>query len=81
MPLERNHVKSCISAELRKYNFTDKENYEKTHLKNDVDQIANELKYEPPGFNKYSSSGCKRIPNLVRNLIVEKKYTLKKTEL
>jgi hypothetical protein len=82
LPLERAHIKLCIKTELTKYEFADRENYEKTHLKKDVEQIADELKYEPAGFNKYSSSGCKRVPNLVRNLIVEKKHKLvEKNEL
>jgi hypothetical protein len=82
LPLERTHIKMCIKAELTKYEFEDKESYEKLHLKKDAEQIADELKYEPAGFNKYSSSGCKRVPNLVRNLIVEKKHKLvEKTDL
>ena len=28
--------------------------------------------YEPPGTFKFSTSGCKRVPSLVRNLIAEK---------
>lgn len=33
--------------------------------------------YEPKGLNKFSASGCKRVPNLVRNLIAEKGYDIK----
>ncbi|CAF0789276.1 unnamed protein product [Brachionus calyciflorus] len=77
LPLEKTHVKKCIKAELLNYKFIDSHKYEKKHLEEDVDAIANEMSYEPPGLSKFSSSGCKRVSNLVRNLIAEKKYQLK----
>ncbi|CAF0789295.1 unnamed protein product [Brachionus calyciflorus] len=77
LPLEKIHVKNCVRTELLKYKFIDSNLYEKEHLEEDVDAIANEMSYEPPGLSKFSSSGCKRVPNLVRNLIVEKQYQLK----
>lgn len=80
LPLERLHVKNCIKTELLKYNFEDKKKYEKENLENDLDQIADEMVYEPPGLNKFSTAGCKRVPNLVRNLIVERKYKLREKE-
>jgi hypothetical protein len=80
LPLERLHVKNCIKIELLKYNFEDKQKYVKENLENDLDQIADEMVYEPPGLNKFSTAGCKRVPNLVRNLIVERKYKLKEKD-
>lgn len=74
LPLERTHVKKCISAELNKYHIRDRAEYEKKQLQTDLDNIADEMVYEPPGLNRYSTSGCKRVPNLVRNLIAEKEY-------
>ena len=76
LPLERYHVKKCIEAELKKFNFKDREEYEKSQLEKDLDHIADEMVYEPEGYNKFSSSGCKRVPNLVRNLVAEKRYRL-----
>lgn len=77
LPLERIHVKKCIRAEFNKYNLVNKADYEKTKLESDLDYIADEMVYEPEGSYKFSSSGCKRVPNLVRNLIAEKGYSLK----
>ena len=68
LPLEREHVKMCIQFEFKKYHIDDKKS---TYLQ-DIDHIADELSYEPPGIHKYSSSGCKRIANLVRKFIIEK---------
>lgn len=76
LPLERSHVKKCISSELNKHNLRNRENYDKNHLQADLDYIADEMVYEPPGLNRYSTSGCKRVPSLVRNLIAEKEYPL-----
>lgn len=71
LPLERDHVKNCIRAELKNYNSTSKlKNYAITDA--DIDQIADEHVYEPPGYKKYSSSGCKRVPFLVRTFISKK---------
>ena len=81
LPLDRTHVKLCVRAELSKYKFEDMAQYEQQHLKYDIEQIADEMIYEPPGINKYATAGCKRVPNLVRNLIVEKNYKLLKDEL
>ena len=75
LPLERIHVKKCISNELEKYNFKDSK-YFKTSLQQDIDEIADEMSYEPSGLGKFSSSGCKRVSNLVRNLITQKKYLI-----
>jgi len=77
LPLERIHVKQCIRAELEKYQFMEKKAYEKSNRERDIDKIADELVYDPPGYNKFSISGCKRIPNLVRNLIVRNNYQIK----
>ncbi len=76
LPLERSHVKKCIVAELDKYNIAERETYNKKHLQADLDYIADEMVYEPPGLNRYSSSGCKRVSNLVRKLIVANEYRL-----
>ena len=69
LPLEREHVKLCIRFEFNKYKINEKTS--KAYFQ-DIDSIADELSYEPPGVHKYSSSGCKRIANLVRKFIVEK---------
>lgn len=76
LPLERSHVKKCISTELDKYKIKNKLEYEKNNLEADLNFLADEMVYEPPGLNIYSSSGCKRVPNLVRNLIAQKEYTI-----
>jgi hypothetical protein len=39
----------------------------------DIESIVDEHVYEPPGYKKYSSSGCKRVPFLVRTFISKKK--------
>ena len=75
LPLEREHVKNCIRAEIKIYNVThriSKTNYVINEY--DVDQIADEHVYEPPGYKKYSSSGCKRVPFLVRTFISKKNF-------
>ena len=69
-------MKKCISSELNKHNLRNREYYDKNHLQADLDYIADEMVYEPPGLNRYSTSGCKRVPSLVRNLIAEKEYPL-----
>ncbi len=74
LPLERSHVKRCIHTEIEKYNITNKQDYEKNNLEADLNSLADEMVYEPPGLNIYSSSGCKRVPNLVRTLIAQKEY-------
>lgn len=73
LPLERKHVRQCVKAEMGKYKFVDKM---RSQLNNeeDIDSVVEALVYEPIGYEKFSSSGCKKIPNLVRNLIVEKEY-------
>lgn len=77
LPLEKIHIKKCIRTELLKHTFSDQEYYEKNQLEIDIDKIADEINYEPSGYNKFASSGCKRISNLVRNLIAVKKYKIK----
>lgn len=73
LPLEREHVKNCIRAEFKNHNTTNN-----LSLRNfvpsdsDIEQIADEHVYEPPGYKKYSSSGCKRVPFLVRTFISKK---------
>ena len=79
LPLERDHVKNCIRAEIKNYNSTFKiggKNDNSNYIINDydVDQIADEHVYEPPGYKKYSSSGCKRVPFLVRTFISKKNF-------
>lgn len=76
LPLERSHVKKCILAELNKYNLKNRAEYNKKSLQIDLDLIADEMVYEPPGLNRYSTSGCKRVPSLVRNLIAQKEYEI-----
>ena len=81
LPLDRSHVKKCIAAEINKYNIAEKAAYNKAHLQADLEYIADEMVYEPAGLNRYSTSGCKRVSNLVRKLIVQKEYRLIDDEL
>ncbi len=83
LPLERDHVRNCIKAEFRNYNLSTalsltrsgKElNYEISDK--ELEQIVDEHVYEPPGYKKYSSSGCKRVPFLVRTFISRKNYRI-----
>ena len=69
-------MKKCILAELNKYNLKNRAEYNKKSLQIDLDLIADEMVYEPPGLNRYSTSGCKRVPSLVRNLIAQKEYEI-----
>ena len=83
LPLERDHVRNCIKAEFRNYNLTTNAgltrsgrelNYEITDI--ELEQLVDEHVYEPPGYTKYSSSGCKRVPFLVRTFISRKNYRI-----
>ena len=75
-------MKSCIRAEFKNYNLTASKvtrsgralNYEVTE--HELEQIVDEHVYEPPGYMKYSSSGCKRVPFLVRTFISKKNYRI-----
>ena len=73
LPLERIHVKNCIRTEFAKYRFKNELKFETVHLQDAIDTIADQLVYEPEGFNKFASSGCKRIPNLGEHLKQNKK--------
>ena len=72
LPLEKPHVAECVNAEFSKYKFM----IGRPALA-DVDEIVEDMVYEQAGFSKFSSSGCKRVPSLVRNLIVQKSYQLR----
>ncbi|CAF0915440.1 unnamed protein product [Brachionus calyciflorus] len=77
LPLERDHVRKCIRAEFRNYNYTTNKTNESGILiskitDSDIENIVDEHVYEPPGHKKYSSSGCKRVPFLVRTFIYKK---------
>lgn len=76
LPLEKEHVKNCIRAEFKNYNLSSKINLLSLVTDSDIEQIADEHVYEPPGYKKYSSSGCKRVPFLVRTLISRKDFVL-----
>uniref|UniRef100_A0A646QHR3 Torsin n=1 Tax=Hemiscolopendra marginata TaxID=943146 RepID=A0A646QHR3_9MYRI len=57
LPLERRHVKECIKDEMRDQNAI---------LDNDIiERVADELIYYPRSSNTYSTSGCKRISQLL----------------
>ena len=73
LPLEREHVKKCIQTEMHRYKMD--VIVKKPTLEKDIEQIAGSMKDEPDGFFIYSSAGCKRVSNLVRNLIAERGYT------
>jgi hypothetical protein len=74
LPLEREHVRSCIRAEFKNYNLKYKNNIQYDLSEDDLNQIADEHVYEPPNYKKYSSSGCKRVPFLVRTFISKKNF-------
>ena len=61
----------CIKNELKKYNFDIKEA--------DVDSIADKMRYEPEGINKFSTKGCKHIETLVQYFVHTRGYK-EKTE-
>ena len=77
LPLEREHVRNCIRAEFRNYNLNNEHAdtpYQITDY--DIEQIVDEHVFEPPGYKKYSSSGCKRVPFLVRTFISKRNFRL-----
>jgi hypothetical protein len=78
LPLEREHVRNCIRAEFRNYNLSNEESNELAYQVTDYDieQIVDEHVFEPPGYKKYSSSGCKRVPFLVRTFISKRNFRL-----
>jgi hypothetical protein len=60
LPLRREHIKMCIKSEL-------KNEYNLEKIADEfVNEIADELHYEPPDVSMYSQTGCKRIPQLIR---------------
>jgi len=79
LPLEKSHVKMCIRDQLRAEmaSFANPEQYMRDHFDPDVDSIADQMIYEPPGLQKFSTAGCKRVSNLVKSLIVMRKYPMK----
>lgn len=78
LPLQRTHVKQCIHYEMEKVI----KNYEKIENIDDViDKIADEMVYEPPGYNKYSLSGCKKVNSYVRKFAAEHMTSQKIREL
>ena len=76
LPLERDHVRNCIRAEFKNYNITSKANVNYIITDNEIEQIVDEHVYEPPGYKKYSTSGCKRVPFLVRTFISRKCFEI-----
>lgn len=78
LPLERDHVRRCILSEFRNYNYSTNETRNGAASSpnrvtdTDVESIVDEHIFEPPGYTKYSSSGCKRVPFLVRTFIYKK---------
>ena len=84
LPLERDHIRNCIRAEFKNYNLTNNHQHlttsnggariKYTINEYDVEQIVDDHVYEPPGYKKYSSSGCKRVPFLVRTFISRKNF-------
>ena len=77
LPLEREHVRNCIRAEFRNYNLSTDNNLSYQITDYDIEQIVDEHVFEPPGYKKYSSSGCKRVPFLVRTFISKRNLRLK----
>lgn len=67
-------MRQCVKAELEKYQFVEKQG---VSVSNDIDEVVEEMAYEQVGLSRFSTSGCKRVPNLVRNLIVQKSYELR----
>jgi hypothetical protein len=83
LPLEREHVRNCIKTEFRNYKLTSNDTSNLVYDVNDMDieQIVDEHVFEPPGYKKYSSSGCKRVPFLVRTFISKRNFKLSEDEL
>ena len=72
LPLEKIHVKKCIRDQLRgevASSLQNADQYMRDHLEADVDYVADQMIYEPPGLHKFSTAGCKRVVNLVRNVM------------
>lgn len=75
LPLERAHVKKCIRREFdrqledRRQRNKDESEEEKVvvgdYTSQDVDDIADKMSYWPPETKLFSTSGCKRVSNLV----------------
>lgn len=53
LPMEKNHVKECIRAEMRRRNETIQESI--------VTEVADELEYFPKNSGLFSSTGCKQV--------------------
>ena len=82
LPLEREHVRNCIKAEFRNYKLKQNEtNFMYNITDYDIEQIVDEHVFEPPGYKKYSSSGCKRVPFLVRTFISKQNFRISDDEL
>ena len=81
--MEKSHVKMCIRDHLRSElgDFEVPVDYFKNRLEADVDLIANQMTYEPPGLQKFSTAGCKKVTNLVKSLIVMRSFKQKNEEL
>lgn len=58
LPLERNHVRSCIIDELRRQDVSYVE--EET-----ISEILDELRWYPDDLRLYSKSGCKKISHKI----------------
>lgn len=83
LPMERSHVKMCARQSLRNEieAFVHPDDYMTQHFDLDVDYVADQMIYEPPHLQKFSSAGCKRVPNIVKSLLVVRKFALRNDEL
>nr|CAB3255278.1 torsin-1A-like [Phallusia mammillata] len=66
LPLERQHVRSCIEDEIKRRGI----NTESTTMQENIEEILDQLLWLPEKSRLYSKSGCKRIANKV-GLVLE----------
>ncbi len=67
LPLEKRHVLECVKTDFKEKNFLQKSS-EQNKYANDV---LNQMNFEQFGSSRFSTTGCKRVSNIVRNLIVQ----------
>ena len=71
----RDNIRTEIEA------FAHPNDYMRNQIDIDIDYVADQMTYEPPNLQKFSSAGCKRVPNIVKSLLVLRKYPIKNDEL
>jgi hypothetical protein len=61
LPISKKHVKQCIEL-CWKMNYADY-----IYIEDEIENMADKLDYEPSELKYYSTSGCKRVPRLMRD--------------